>query len=208
MTREETVKIIRIMCDCYPNYKPNNLSETVDVWSSILEKHDMNMISSGLKAYIVSDASGFPPSIGQIIKKAQDIAVSNDKISEMEAWSLVSSAIRNSCYNSEAEFSKLPKIVQRSVGSPRQLRTWAIDENYNESVVSSNFIKCYRQQLDNQMTHLRITGELNNALDMKVEPTKIENKTVKAKNEDTFGEVEISEDVLKIWKEFEEKISE
>ena len=36
MTREETVKIIRIMVDSYPNYKPNDISETVDVWQMML----------------------------------------------------------------------------------------------------------------------------------------------------------------------------
>ncbi|MGN0346321.1 MAG: hypothetical protein ACI4DU_03445, partial [Lachnospiraceae bacterium] len=28
-----------------------------------------------------------------------------------------------------------------------QLRTWALDENYNEQVVSSNFMRCYRTEL-------------------------------------------------------------
>ena len=27
------------MCDCYPNYKPSNLSETVDVWNMMLEEY-------------------------------------------------------------------------------------------------------------------------------------------------------------------------
>ena len=39
MTREETVKIIRIMVDSYPNYKPNNISETVDVWHMMLSEY-------------------------------------------------------------------------------------------------------------------------------------------------------------------------
>ena len=58
MTREETVKIIRIMCDCYPNYKPNNLSETVDVWNMMLKDCVYEQVSVALKAYIRSDTSG------------------------------------------------------------------------------------------------------------------------------------------------------
>lgn len=69
MTREETVKIIRIICDCYPNYKPNNLSETVDVWNMMLENYSYEQVSVALKAYINSDISGFAPSIGQLIGK-------------------------------------------------------------------------------------------------------------------------------------------
>lgn len=49
MTRDETVKIIRIMCDCYPNYKPSNLSETVDVWNMMLEEYSYSQISMALK---------------------------------------------------------------------------------------------------------------------------------------------------------------
>ena len=65
----------------------------------------------------------------------------------MEAWALVSKAIRNSGYNSVEEFAKLPPSAQKAVGLPDQLRTWALDENYNEQVVSSNFMRCYRTEL-------------------------------------------------------------
>lgn len=146
MTREETVKIIRIMVDSYPNYKPNNISETVDVWQMMLEEYSYQQVSVALKAYILSDNSGFAPSIGQLVDKMQNIQQPQE-LNEMEAWSLVSKAIRNSGYNSIEEFAKLPPIVQKAVGLPSQLRVWALDENYNEEVVSSNFIKCYRAEL-------------------------------------------------------------
>lgn len=146
MTREETVKIIRIMVDSYPNYKPNNISETVDVWYMMLSDYDYNLVAMALKAYILSDTSGFTPSIGQLVSKIQTITKPHE-LSEMEAWSLVSKAIRNSGYNSVEEFAKLPPIVQNAVGLPDQLRTWALDENYNEQVVSSNFMRCYRTEL-------------------------------------------------------------
>lgn len=146
MTREETVKIIRIMVDSYPNYKPNDISETVDVWQMMLEEYSYQEVSVALKAYILSDESGFAPSIGKLVSKIHTMTAPQE-LNEMEAWSLVSKAIRNSGYNSVEEFEKLPPIVQKAVGLPSQLRTWALDENYNEEVVSSNFIKCYRTEL-------------------------------------------------------------
>lgn len=146
MTREETVKIIRIMVDSYPNYKPNNISETVDVWNMMLSEYTYEQISVALKAYILSDTSGFAPSIGQLVGKIQSITQPQE-LSEMEAWALVSKAIRNSGYNSVEEFAKLPPSAQKAVGLPDQLRTWALDENYNEQVVSSNFMRCYRTEL-------------------------------------------------------------
>lgn len=71
MTREETVKIIRIICDCYPNYKSSNLSETVDVWQMMLDEYSYNQVSIALKAYVTSDTSGFAPSVGEIAAKIQ-----------------------------------------------------------------------------------------------------------------------------------------
>ena len=134
------------MVDSYPNYKPNNISETVDVWQMMLSEYTYEQISVALKAYILSDTSGFAPSIGQLVAKIQTI-MQPQELSEMEAWALVSKAIRNSGYNSVEEFAKLPPLVQKAVGLPDQLRTWALDENYNEQVVSSNFMRCYRTEL-------------------------------------------------------------
>ena len=146
MTRDETVNIIRIMVDSYPNYKPNNLSETVDVWHTMLSDYDYNLVSVALKSYILSDTSGFAPAIGQIVAKMHAIT-QPQKLNEMEAWALVSKAIRNSIYNAADEYAKLPPIVQKAVGLPSQLMQWAIDDSYNESVVSSNFMRCYRIEL-------------------------------------------------------------
>lgn len=134
------------MVDSYPNYKPNNISETVDVWYMMLSDYDYNLVAMALKAYILSDTSGFTPSIGQLVSKIQTITKPHE-LSEMEAWSLVSKAIRNSGYNSVEEFAKLPPLVQKAVGLPDQLKIWALDENYNEQVISSNFMRCYRNEL-------------------------------------------------------------
>ena len=146
LKREETVKIIRIICDCYPNYKPNNLSETVDVWNMMLSDYTYEQVSLALKAYILADTNGFAPSIGQLVDRVNTFSHPQE-LNELEAWSLVYKAIRNSSYNSEYEFSILPEIVRKAVGTPNQLRTWAKDENFNEQVVSSHFIRCYRSEV-------------------------------------------------------------
>ncbi len=149
MTREETVKIIRIMVDSYPNYKPNDISETVDVWQMMLEEYSYQQVSIALKAYILSDDSGFAPSIGKLVSKIHAMTQPQE-LNEMEAWSLVSKAIRNSGYNSADEFAKLTPLVQKAVGLPSQLRTWALDENYNEQVAMSSFQRAYKAELKRQ----------------------------------------------------------
>ena len=149
MTREETVKIIRIMVDSYPNYKPNNISETVDVWQMMLSDYDYNLVAMALKAYILSDTSGFAPSIGQLVDKMKSIT-SPQELNEMEAWSLVCDALSNCGYNYEEEYAKLPPLVQKAVGLPTQLQTWALTENLNKDVIGSNFMRCYRIEVERQ----------------------------------------------------------
>ena len=149
MTREETVKIIRIMVDSYPNYKPNDISETVDVWNMMLSDYDYNIVAMALKAYILSDTSGFAPSVGQLVDKMKSITTPQE-LNEMEAWALVCDALSNSGYNYAEEYAKLPPLVQKAVGLPTQLQTWALTENLNKDVVGSNFMRCYRIEVERQ----------------------------------------------------------
>lgn len=143
MTREETVKIIRIMCDCYPNYKPNNLSETVDVWQMMLDEYSYNQVSIALKAYVTSDTSGFAPSVGEIVAKIQLVSQPQE-LDGMTAWGLVSKALRNGTYGAVEEFNKLPPLVRQAVGIPDNLKNWATSDYQTiETVIQSNFLRTY-----------------------------------------------------------------
>lgn len=66
-------------------------------------------------------------------------------MSELEAWSLVRKAVRNSGYHSVEEFEKLPEACQRAVGSAANLKEWALmDSERVETVEQSHFIRNYR----------------------------------------------------------------
>lgn len=144
MTREETQEILMAVQAAYPNYKPPNKTVTVNVWCELLTEYSYQEISAALRAYIVSDSSGFAPSVGQLIDKLQLINTSRE-LNEMEAWLLVSKALRNGYYGAEQEFDKLPPLVQKAVGAPEQLRNWSqTDMESIENVVQSNFMRTYR----------------------------------------------------------------
>ena len=64
MTREETKTIIRVLMAAYPNFKPESLTETVQIWHMMLEDVDYKLISLAVKSYIRTNNSGFAPSIG------------------------------------------------------------------------------------------------------------------------------------------------
>lgn len=143
MTRNEAVKIIRVIVDSYSNYKPSNLSETVDVWCDMLSEYSYQQVAVALKSYILSDSSGFAPSIGQLVDKIRVVSQPR-QLSENEAWALVSKALRNGYYGAEEEFKKLPEIVQKAVGYPSNLRDWSQQEENSLSVIQSNFQRDYR----------------------------------------------------------------
>lgn len=131
------------MCDCYPNYKPNNLSETVDVWQMMLYEYSYNQVSIALKAYVTSDTSGFAPSVGEIVAKIQLVSQPQE-LDGMAAWGLVSKALRNGTYGAVEEFNKLPPLVRRAVGMPDNLKNWATSDYQTiETVIQSNFLRTY-----------------------------------------------------------------
>lgn len=144
MQEQETKNIIAVMINAYPNYKPENMRLTVELWDDMLRDYTYQQAAAALKAYIATDTSGFAPSIGQLIAKIHDLS-DKPQLTEMEAWALVSKALRNSYYGAEKEFSKLPPIVQKAVGNPSNLRNWAVtDIESVENVIQSNFMRTYR----------------------------------------------------------------
>lgn len=163
MTENEAKKLLAVMTVTYPNYKLANVDFAAKVWSDMLGGFTYSQAGAALKAYIRSDTSGFAPTPGQIISQIVKMVIP-EELNEMEAWALVSKAIRNSGYNSAEEFSKLPALVQAAVGAPEQLRTWALDQNYNEMVVSSNFIKTYRISLSRQSELAKMPEEIKRAI--------------------------------------------
>lgn len=143
MTREETVEIIHIVCDCYPNFKPEDLSRTIDAWQVMLEEYSCEQVAVALKAYITSNTSGFAPSVGEIVAKIQLVSQPQE-LDGMAAWGLVSKALRNGTYGAVEEFNKLPPLVRQAVGMPDNLKNWATSDYQTiETVIQSNFLRTY-----------------------------------------------------------------
>lgn len=155
MTRDETKKIIRVISATYPNFHPADLSEIVDIWTLMLEEYSYADVSLALKSYVLSDSSGFAPSVGQLTSR---IANKNVSIPEpLEAWSLVYSAISRSIYGSEEEFKKLPEICQKAIGNPANLKEMAmLDTKTVQSVEQSHFIRSYESLAKRYKEEMRL----------------------------------------------------
>ena len=149
MNKQESSKIIYIIQATYPQsyqrFGEKEMSNMLEAWHSILCDYDYPTACAGLKAYMANDKNGFPPSPGQIIDHIHKLTESReDRLTEGEAWRLVQKAIGNGIYGAEEEFEKLPELVQRTVGSPNVLRTWAQEDVESMSVIQSNFQRAFR----------------------------------------------------------------
>jgi hypothetical protein len=164
LTDKETRKIIAVLMVAYPNYKPINIDFTVSVWADMLSDYSYSEVDMAIKAYISMDTSGFAPAIGQVIDKIKSITTPQ-QMTDAEAWSLVRKAISDSSYNATDRFNELPITCQRAVGSPAQLRMWALDASYNENVVSSNFMRSYRTEVARQNELSRMPSEVRQIIE-------------------------------------------
>lgn len=168
MTRKEVQELLMMISASFPNFRPADKTQTVDTWLMLLEEYTQADVILAFKAYVKSNNSGFAPSVSQLInqiEKPRELAVMEDS----EAWAMVRKAIGRSSYNSQAEFDKLPPTLQKAVGSPEVLRTWAIDENYNESVISSQFLRNYRSVCQRQQEFNRLPVEMQNRVEAFIE---------------------------------------
>lgn len=161
VTRDETKQILMRISSVYPNWKPQaDLKFVVETWWEYLEEYSYEQIKVALKAYIATDTSGFAPSIGQLIEKMHTISRPQE-LSEMEAWELVSRALRNGYYGAEEEFEKLPPLVKKTVGSPSQLRNWSqTDSDSVENVIQSNFMRNYRTVVSREKEYQRLPSDM------------------------------------------------
>lgn len=148
MTRQETGIIMDILTTAYPAfYNGRNAPDmrmTVNLWAEMFAEDDVKIVAAAVKALIATDDKGFPPHIGAVKNRIRQIS-NPDEMTEQEAWALISKALRDGYYNAEAEFAKLPPLVQDVVHDPRQLREWSMmDESTVQSVVASNVQRSFR----------------------------------------------------------------
>lgn len=203
MTRDEAKKLIMIISAAYPNYKPADMTYTINLWWKMLEQYDYQRMAEAVQAYIVNDSSGFAPSIGALVEKYRLLNEPED-INEMEAWSMVSRAIRNGYYGAEVEYSKLPYVVQKAVGSPSQLRQWSqADINSIETVIQSNFIRTYRAESMRAQNIEKLPQQIKDRISqLNPEPEKIEVKE-QEKEEPQTGSFDFEKGIEELKKKWE-----
>ena len=123
---------------------PIELKESkLNLWADLLADYDAQIVWAAVKTLLAEDRE-FAPGIGQIQARVRELT-RGDELTEGEAWALVSKACSNGLYGYKEEFAKLPKVVQKAIGEPEQLREWAmVDVETLQTVVASNFQRSYK----------------------------------------------------------------
>lgn len=152
MDRTQTIKILAVLKSAYP-HAFQNMTKTdgeamLNLWMAMFTEESYEEVNAAIGALISTRTVGYTPAIGEVKEQIRKLHHHSD-IDENAAWVLVSRACRNGSYHSIEEFKKLPPDVQRTVGSPEQLKQWAgMDADVVESVVASNFKKAFRVQAE------------------------------------------------------------
>lgn len=129
-----------------PNFLPDDYAR--DVWYALLK--DIPYPDANRAVMEILKTSPHPPTVADITGRVYR-RIAGNEMTETEAWSRVRVAIRNSGYNAETEFAKLPEACQRAVGSAANLRELALmDAETVESVEQSHFVKIFRSVVDRQ----------------------------------------------------------
>ena len=162
MTVDEFAKLADAIKTYFPRDNILPTDESMELWFDMLNDLDYKSAYASLKKHV--STSRFPPTIADIREGTTDFIVPKE-LNEMEAWSLASKAIRSSAHYSVEEFAKLPPLVQKAVGLPSQLRTWALDENFNEEVAMSSFQRAYKAELKRHEELQKIPQNVRNLIE-------------------------------------------
>ena len=135
----------------------------------------------------------------------------------LESYNDCAYAIAEHVAGTVEEFAKLPPLVQKAVGTPDNLRNWAVSDYQTiESVIQSNFLRTYR-------TVVKRESEINcmpNEIKALIDKTNINSKSAQIEQNNqrsinslphdknsNIGEISKREDYVEAPKEFEDLVN-
>lgn len=150
MTISDTLGMMATLRVAYPQYYAKQTLEDAEaalkLWHRMFEADDVRLVKAAVDAFISSDTSGFPPSIGQIKDRCDKITqeAKGHDLTPAEAWALVSCAASRGYYNAKEEFDRLPDTVRSVLGSAATLHEYSqMEPQALGTVVASNFQRSY-----------------------------------------------------------------
>lgn len=126
----------------YANITKQDALATIELWYSMFKDSDFELVELALNTLIKTFE--YPPTIADISHEMDRLrAAATNEPTATDEWNAIRKAIGNSIYNSGEMFEGLPPIAKQYVGSPYQLKQWAMAEDFNADVAKGQFFKQY-----------------------------------------------------------------
>lgn len=163
MTSEETMKLLNMIAEVYPEFRKRDMKTMCTVWHRLVGGMSYKLMTDALCCYMAADTKGFAPTPGMLIAQLEQRAT-DEYMSESEAWSLIYRAICRSGYYAGEEYSKLPPILQEVVGSAHQLHEWGeLTVSEVNTVLAGQLRRAYREAVQREVRG-RFRPQLRTAL--------------------------------------------
>ncbi|MEG1107028.1 MAG: replicative helicase loader/inhibitor [Eubacterium sp.] len=164
MKSSEAFDLLAVLKAAYPNtykdMKPADARASANLWARMFKDYPYETIDSAVMAFIANDKKGFAPVPGQIMDMVLKLT-QEPELTEMDAWTMVSKALKNGIYCAQEEFDKLPGVVQRAVGSANMIHNWAVEERgVVESVIQSNFMRSFRAKKQSEREYAALPDDV------------------------------------------------
>lgn len=164
MTIEETTKILSLIYSEYPNsfnkLSKSDLNAKATLWTRLLSDIDYKTAGKALQMYLVTDTTGYPPTVGKLRQNAVRLT-QKPILDNTSAWQAVKRAISDAELNPYEAFQKLPSECKRIVGNYDQLIEWgSCSWDQLNTVIHSNFVKEYNAMKDETTENLSLPPEL------------------------------------------------
>jgi len=163
MTRQQIGAIMDILHAAYPQFYKGMSDEenknVLNLWATMFADDAPEVVANAVKA-LICNKKDFPPDIATVKAYIGKIT-QPDEMTEQEAWAFILKAVTNSAYDSAKQFKALPPVLQRLVGSPRQLWEWSqIDADQLNTVIASNFMRSYKVRAASEREVLALPADV------------------------------------------------
>lgn len=142
MNREQAIALLKILKTAFPRFYADMTKEeaenTINLWVDMFKHEDPALVMTATKDLI--NTFKFPPTIADVKEKMYGLT--NNEVDNLTLWNELDKAVRNCLYNTQNVFDGLSPVVKKFVGSPAQLREYALSPADTFSTVTKGqFLK-------------------------------------------------------------------
>lgn len=163
MNRQEASELVYKIKVRYPNayakFEAEDMLAAIDAWVEDLGHIPFPAVDAALRQYSLNDTRGYAPTSGQLMQYI-DKAAHPEDLPGPAAWDLTLRAARCNYDAAADEFSRLPEVIQRTIGSPSFLVELGRAEAETNSVRQSLFERAYRIELEREKERRRMSPDV------------------------------------------------